>query len=57
MDDAFVHALQGGMRLGAAVVLVGAFVAAATISSRRRVPANAAETAETADAAPAELAA
>ena len=33
MDDAFVHALQGGMRLGAAVALVGAFVAAATISS------------------------
>ncbi|UGS35458.1 MFS transporter [Capillimicrobium parvum] len=54
MDDAFVHALQGGMRLGAAVVLVGAFVAAATISSRRRVPANAGQGV---DAAQTELAA
>jgi EmrB/QacA subfamily drug resistance transporter len=46
LDDAFVHALQGGMRLGAAVVLVGAFVAAATISSHRRAPAQVPETAQ-----------
>jgi hypothetical protein len=34
------------MRLGAAVVLVGAFVAAATISSHRRAPAQVPETAQ-----------
>ena len=54
LDDAFVHALQGGMRLGAAVVLIGALVAAATISSHRRAPAEAPETAP-AESAQAEL--
>jgi hypothetical protein len=43
MSDAFVHALQSGMRLGAAVVFVGAFVAAASISSRRPKRADATE--------------
>jgi hypothetical protein len=50
--DAFVYALNNGLRIGAAVALVGAFVAWVLIADRAQAPAEAG--ADAAVAAPAE---